>query len=72
MKPKKSWKFTNADFFRSSSCVYPPGGCVEVAIKPGFVAVRDGKDRTKKPLVFTAHEWAVFVQGVKAGEFDQC
>ena len=45
--------------------------CVEVAPLPdGRVAVRDTKDRTRPPHVYTAAEWGAFVKGVKAGEFD--
>ncbi len=47
------------------------GGCVEVAHLPeGGVAVRDTKDRSKAPHVYTRHEWEVFLIGVKNGEFD--
>jgi hypothetical protein len=45
-------------------------GCVEVAFAGGEVGVRDTKDRSKAPHVFTEHEWACFLAGVKAGEFD--
>lgn len=47
------------------------GGCVEVAHLPeGGVAVRDTKDRSKAPHVYTGHEWEAFLSGVKQGEFD--
>jgi hypothetical protein len=47
------------------------GGCVEVGRFPdGTVLVRDTKDRAQQPLAFTEDEWAAFVAGVKAGEFD--
>ncbi|RZU50132.1 uncharacterized protein DUF397 [Krasilnikovia cinnamomea] len=47
------------------------GNCVEVAENlPGIVAVRDTKDRDGGTLVFTDAEWAAFIGGVKAGEFD--
>lgn len=47
------------------------GNCVEVAENlPGIVAVRDTKARDAATLVFTDAEWADFVHGVKAGEFD--
>jgi hypothetical protein len=45
-------------------------GCVEVAFHAGQVGVRDTKDRTKAPHVYTEHEWACFIAGVKNGEFD--
>jgi Domain of unknown function (DUF397) len=46
-------------------------GCVEVAFVQGQVAIRDSKQRRGPVLVFTAHEWAAFLSGVRAGEFDQ-
>ena len=49
------------------------GACVEVAdLHDGGAAVRDSKDRGNGPiLVFTSHEWASFLGGVKDGEFDR-
>jgi Domain of unknown function (DUF397) len=45
--------------------------CVQVAHLPGgMVAVRDSKDTTKAAHLFDSEEWAAFVTGVKAGEFD--
>jgi hypothetical protein len=48
------------------------GGCVEVGqAADGTVVVRDAKDpHRSKSLVFDRTEWAAFVAGVKAGEFD--
>jgi hypothetical protein len=46
-------------------------GCVEVAFVDTRVAVRDSKDRTGPVLVFGSHEWEAFLNGVRAGEFDQ-
>lgn len=46
-------------------------GCVEVAfLSDGDVALRDTKDRSLAPHRYTAREWAAFVAGVRAGEFD--
>jgi len=45
--------------------------CVQVAYLPGgIVALRDSKDVTKPAHVFDHEEWAAFITGVKAGEFD--
>ena len=44
------------------------GQCVGVAIGADEVRVVDTK--TEGALSFTAQEWAAFVAGVKAGEFD--
>ena len=57
------------DFQVSSYCSY--GNCVEVGRSAdGVVLVRDTKDRAQQALAFTDEEWAAFVAGVKAGEFD--
>jgi hypothetical protein len=46
--------------------------CVEVALAPDVVGVRDTKQRGAGPtLVFATAEWSAFVAGVKAGEFDR-
>jgi hypothetical protein len=47
------------------------GGCVEVAALPGGgVQVRDTKDRAGGTQAYTDHEWRVFIEGAKEGEFD--
>ena len=48
------------------------GGCVEVRDLPdGGRQVRDTKDGDTGPiLTYTASEWAAFLSGVRAGEFD--
>jgi hypothetical protein len=46
------------------------GTCVGVAIEHDEVAVVDTKAGDAPPLRFTPAEWAAFVAGVKAGEFD--
>ena len=70
MNPNPIPQFQDNDFIKSSRCAHPPGGCVEVAMKDGFVAVRDAKYPSQPSLLFTDTEWKVFVEGVKAGEFD--
>ena len=58
------------DGFRVSSFC-SEGGCVGVAIEPGGeVRVVDTKADDGPALTFTPAEWAAFVAGVKAGEFD--
>ena len=44
--------------------------CVEVAIEPGQVIVRDSKDTFGPRLTFTHAEWAAFLDGARAGQFD--
>lgn len=45
--------------------------CVEVAVVPGYIGLRDAKLGSDSPiLAFTSEEWACFVAGVRAGEFD--
>lgn len=44
--------------------------CVEVAYSDdGRVGVRDTKDRSLPPHVYTRGEWDAFVAGVARGEF---
>ena len=45
-------------------------GCVEVAFIKDQVAVRDSKDRGGAVLLFTAHEWRTFLEGVRNKEFE--
>ena len=48
------------------------GGCVGVVDLPNGVGVRvlNTTDPGGPTVTFTADEWAAFVAGVKAGEFD--
>jgi Domain of unknown function (DUF397) len=60
---------SNAAWITSRAC--NNSACVQVAhLAGGMVAVRDSKDTTKPPHVFNGDEWAAFLTGVKAGEFD--
>ena len=62
-------KFEDSDF-RKAKGTLMRRICVEVAHKDGAIAVRDSKDASKKMLLFNEAEWSVFLDGVKAGEFD--
>lgn len=55
--------------FRKSSFSEGGGDCVEAAKIEG-IAVRDSKHPDGPALWFTLQEWAAFVLGVMAGEFD--
>jgi Domain of unknown function (DUF397) len=60
---------SNAAWITSRAC--NNSACVQVAHLPGgLVALRDSKDTSKSAHVFDREEWAAFVTGVKAGEFD--
>lgn len=45
--------------------------CVEAGRGPGVVAVRDTKDRSVGPLIFSKEAWATFANQVKAGRLDR-
>ncbi|HEY4503342.1 MAG TPA: DUF397 domain-containing protein [Candidatus Paceibacterota bacterium] len=76
-RQKKSGRFSfpvkNEDFRVSSYS--DPGGiiktCVEVAVKPEGVAIRDSKNPNSPVLYFTHEEMAAFKQGLVSGEFDR-
>jgi hypothetical protein len=55
---------------RASGC--GNGSCVEVRFDGDTrtVSLRDSKHPDQPPLVFTLAEWAAFVKGATAGEFD--
>jgi hypothetical protein len=58
------------DWFKSSFSAHN-GGCVEVRrTSDGGMEVRDTKDRSKPAHEFNREEWAAFIAGAKAGEFD--
>jgi hypothetical protein len=54
---------------KSSYC--STSACVEVAVTSNGVLVRDSKNPEVAPLSFNMDEWSAFVQGVRAGEFNQ-
>ncbi|MFI7644153.1 DUF397 domain-containing protein [Nonomuraea sp. NPDC049400] len=58
--------------WRKSSFCNGASTCVEVApLADGWVGVRDAKEQDGPVLIFSAVEFAAFVAGVKAGEFDE-
>lgn len=50
------------------------GDCVEVSRSllstDGVILVRDSKNPEVAPMSFTQREWAAFVRGAAAGQFD--
>jgi hypothetical protein len=60
-----------ADLTWTKSSYSVQNACVEVAVlSDGGRAVRDSKDRQGPIHRYTRDEWAAFVAGVKAGEFE--
>ncbi|MFC4948295.1 DUF397 domain-containing protein [Pseudonocardia sp. GCM10023141] len=60
---------TDDENYRRSS--FSDGGnCVEIAIGQEHVRVRHSRHDTQGTLVFSHGEWAAFVAGVKAEEFE--
>lgn len=57
-------------WFKSTFSAPQGGNCVEVAVLPEGIAVRDSKDPTGPALVFTPAEWEAFLAGAAAGQFD--
>jgi uncharacterized protein DUF397 len=56
----------DAAWFKSSYSA-TQNACVEVAMIPGVVGVRDTKDRDGGTLVFDGAAWASFLNHIKAG-----
>lgn len=61
---------TDADVWYTSTASQPGGNCVEVAVSGEAVHVRHSHDRAGAVLSFTHAEWAAFLTGAQAGEFD--
>jgi hypothetical protein len=58
----------DGQFHVSSFCT--AGTCVGVALGEDTITVADQGDPERARLRFGREEWAAFVAGVKAGEFD--
>ena len=57
--------------WRKSQASNPRGDCVELAkLAGGAVAVRHSRNPSGPALVYTSAEIAAFLDGAKAGEFD--
>ncbi|MEV0844947.1 DUF397 domain-containing protein [Streptomyces sp. NPDC049954] len=41
--------------------------CVEAALLPGGLAVRDSKDTSRTPLRYTTAQWTAFCTGITTG-----
>ena len=63
--------FADEEFRKASFSNYRwVHACVQVAIRPDGIGVRDSKHPSGATLRFTPTEWKAFIAGVKAGEFD--
>jgi hypothetical protein len=57
--------------WRKSRRSNPSGNCVEMAQLPGGeIAVRNSRDPHGPTLIYTSGEIAVFILGVRDGDFD--
>ncbi|NIH86659.1 DUF397 domain-containing protein [Amycolatopsis granulosa] len=70
--PRTAARLFDESKWQKSFASEPNGGnCVEVNLAaPGLVGVRDTKLAASPVFVFDAGEWAAFLEGVKAGQFD--
>jgi hypothetical protein len=57
-------------WFKSSRSA-AAGHCVEIAMEPAAVVVRDSKNETGPVLRFAIQDWTGFLAGVRSGEFDR-
>ncbi|MEE1938021.1 DUF397 domain-containing protein [Streptomyces sp. TRM 70361] len=51
---------TELDWFKSSHSGGGGGNCVEVAVQPEAVLVRDSKDTRRQPLTVSPTAWTAF------------
>ncbi|MFH7339598.1 DUF397 domain-containing protein [Streptomyces sp. KHY 26] len=49
-------------WFKSSYSGNEGGACLEVAVTPGAIHIRDSKTPARAQLVFPSSEWAAFVR----------
>ena len=45
--------------------------CVEIRFRGGVTQVRNSRDRGGPVFTFDAPEWAAFLAGIRAGEFER-
>ncbi|WP_190821130.1 DUF397 domain-containing protein [Saccharopolyspora pogona] len=64
MQHDRSSVLARADWHKSSRSANN-SSCVEVAVTPGGVGVRDTKDRTGGTLTFTRAQWAGFLAALR-------
>lgn len=71
---KSSFSYSNGNCVEAEGTVKSSfsnynGSCVEAEHAEHVIAVRDTKDRSVEPVVFSLGEWQEFIEDVKAGEY---
>ncbi|WP_309148818.1 DUF397 domain-containing protein [Saccharopolyspora gregorii] len=57
--------------WRKSSRSNSGGNCVEVAVTPSTVGVRDTKNRAAGHFTASYEQWSTFVAAIKSGHYDR-
>lgn len=63
-------RFPHDAWFKSSFSTDDRSGCVEVALSPAAVGLRDTKNRTLPAHTYAPGAWEALLGAVAAGEFD--
>jgi hypothetical protein len=59
----------SAALWRTSSYTQHGNDCVEIAVVPGVVGIRDSKDKTGAVLEFSRIELAALVGDIRVGKY---
>lgn len=57
-------------YWYKSSYSSDTANCLEIAVLPATILVRDSKDPDGSTLSYTTASWRDFISGIRGGDFD--